>query len=191
MGDLETRYPSIETGVPPSTLGRLNTAPKTPLHPRWDKNVERTTRGTAGHAGGCEVRLTSPKGPYWPEHCGHDSVGAVTADEDGVSNAHKRKGKALDSEYPSVGKESGGNTGTVYMCRVMYGALNDANVYLYRLELENTVSTYNGTTENHWASKDVSEENGHMPCSSIDLEASANSTEHTCLINVRLSSEVA
>lgn len=38
--------------------------------------------------------------------------------------------------------------GTGYICRVMYGVFNDANVYLYSSEDGWSVATYNGTTEN-------------------------------------------
>ncbi len=118
--------------------------------------IARNTRGTAGHTGKKEVPFTPTKGSKCPEHCGHDSVGAVTTNDNGDPNAHKVKGKASDPEYIAELSDASGYAGTVYICRVIYGELRVENVYLYHLVLENSVPTYNGTTENHVIPKECS-----------------------------------
>lgn len=65
--------------------------------------------------------------------------------------------------------------GTGYIWRVIYGEFSDANSYLYLMFWASTA--YNGTTENHGASKEWSTVKGHIPESEIDIEASAKSTD--------------
>lgn len=135
--------------------------------------TQTSTRGTAGHPGKGDVHLVSTKGPKCSEHCGHDLVGAVSTSNDGLPNAHKVKGKAVDPEVPRVDKDTLGYAGTVYICRVIYGEFLVANVYFYHLLSKNSVTTYNGTTENHVDTKKNSTVKGAEPKSEIDIEASA------------------
>lgn len=82
-----------------------------------------------------------------------------------------------------------GNRGTVYMCRVMYGALSECNVYLTVL-CEWSVAAYNGTTENYVESCVESGCYGHEPVLEIDIEATVYSADYYTSSGVD-SSEVA
>lgn len=125
--------------------------------------------GIVVYIGKKEVYLILIKGFKWLEYCGYDSVGIVLFNDSDL-NLYKCQGKVFNFEDFVDGKDIFGFVGIGYICWVIYGLLNDVNVYLYMNSIGDLVLIYNGIIENYNLFKEELIVCGYYFKSQIDME---------------------
>ena len=108
------------------------------------------------------------KGLYRLEYRGYDSAGIALLNGD--INLYKCKGKVLDLEYHTKGKNLSGTVGIAHTRWATHGEPNDINAHPHFSQSKNLVIIHNGIIENYAILKEELKSRGYIFQSDTDTE---------------------